>query len=88
MDVEDDVGAREVEQVGIAGDVARVVGEALAAVVGVLEPGELDHRPPGTVEHGDPLLQQRSQFGLCAHLPSTVAERGRIAIPAGSLGVW
>ena len=34
VDVEDDVGPRQVEQVGVAGDLARVVAEALAAVVG------------------------------------------------------
>ena len=32
MDVGDDLGPRQVEQVGVAGDVARVVAEALAAV--------------------------------------------------------
>ena len=60
MDVEDDVGARQVEQVGVAGHIAGMVGETLAAVVRVLEPGALQHRPPGAVEHDDPLVQQRS----------------------------
>ncbi len=56
MDVEHDVRPRQVEQVGIAGDVARMVGEALAAVVGVLEPGALQHGSPRAVEHDDPLV--------------------------------
>ena len=66
MDVEHDVGPRQVEQVGVAGDLAWMVGEALAAVVRVLEPGALEHRPPRTVEHDDPLVEQLSQPLFCA----------------------
>ena len=85
MDVEHDVGPRQVEQVGIAGDVARVVGEALAAIVGVLEPGALQHRPPGAVEHDDPLVQQCSQsVDSCAHVslhvPKEEGSRGSRAL--------
>src|SRR4029079_19590179 len=32
--------------------------EALAAVVRVLEAGALEHRPPGAVEHEDPLAEK------------------------------
>ena len=77
VDAEHDVRPRQVEQVGVAGDVARMVAEALAAVVLGREAGVLDHRPPGAVEHEDALCQQLSQSCLCAHMPSTVAERGR-----------
>ena len=61
VDVEDDVGPRQVEQVGIAGDLVRVVTEALAAVVRVREPARLQHRPPGPVEHQDPLRKKLAQ---------------------------
>ena len=61
MDVEDDVGPGQVEQVGVARDLARMVAEALAAVVGVGEPAALEHRPPGPVEHEDPLREQVAQ---------------------------
>ena len=70
VDVEHDVGTRQVEQVRIAGDVARMVGEPLAPVVGVLEPGQLEHRPPGAVEHEDPLAKKR--------LPVCRAYRSRV----------
>jgi hypothetical protein len=59
--VEDDVGPREVEQVGIAGHVTRVVLEAVTAVVGGGEPGALQHGAPRTVEHHDPLVEEFPQ---------------------------
>ena len=61
VNVEDDVGPRQVEQVGIPRDLVRVVTEALAAVVRVREPAPLQHRPPGPVEHQDPLREQLTQ---------------------------
>ena len=61
MDVEDDVGPGQVEQVGVAGDLARMVAEALPAVVGVGEPAPLEHRSPRPVEHEDPLREQVAQ---------------------------
>ena len=61
MDARDDVGPRQVEQVGIARDVLRMSGETLAAVVLRPEPGLLQHRSPGAVEHDDPLVHQRPQ---------------------------
>ena len=59
MDVLHDVGAREVQEVGVAGDVARVIPEAFAAVVAVGEGPGLDRGPVGAVEHEDPFGQQR-----------------------------
>ena len=61
VDVEDDLGTGEVEEVGIAGDLAGMVAEALAAVVRVLEPFPLQHRPPRAVEHENPLREQVAQ---------------------------
>ena len=55
VDVEHDVRAGEVEEVGVAGDVAQVAGEALAAVVLRRQPRTLQHRPPGAVKHRDAL---------------------------------
>jgi hypothetical protein len=57
MDVQDHVRARQIEQIGIACDLLRVVEEALAAIVGGREAGALNHRPPGAVEHEDPLAE-------------------------------
>ena len=89
VDVEHDVRPGQVEQVGIAGDVARMVGEALAAVVLGVEPGVLDHRPPRAVEHEDPLIQQLPQTLCCAHqrpLADVPKEDGAEA--PSSLGVF
>jgi len=65
VDVLDHVGPGEVEQVGIPGHLARVVAEALAAVVGRGQPPGLDRGPVGAVEHEDPLLEQ--PFEQVAH---------------------
>jgi len=59
MDVLDDVGAREVQEIGVTRNVARMVTEAFAAVVAVGEGPGLDRRPIGAVEHEDPFGQQR-----------------------------
>ncbi len=64
----DDVGPGQVEQVRVAGDVDRVVREALAAVVGGLQVGAVDQRPPGAVEHEDPLPGDPAD--LCPYVAS------------------
>ncbi len=88
MDVEHDVRPRQVEQVGVAGDVARMVGEALAAVVGVLEPGALEHRPPGAVEHEDPLAEKCFEsVARVAHVSLPCPKRWEPGL-TGSLGVF
>jgi hypothetical protein len=69
VDVEDEVGPRQVEQVGVAADVAGMVAEALAAVVGLVQAEPLEHRPPGAVENDDPLRQQLLETVPSAHLP-------------------
>ncbi len=89
VDVEHEVGPGQVEQVGIAGDVARMVGEALAAIVLRVEPGVLDHRPPRAVQHEDPLLQQVPQTLLCAHYrPLAYVPKEDGAEAPSSLGVF
>ena len=51
-----DLRLRQVEQVRVVLDVARVAGEALAAEVGLGEAAALQQHAPGAVEHEDPLL--------------------------------
>ena len=51
MDVEDDVGPRQHEQVVVALQIARMVREALAAEIGLSELVALDHRPHRAVEN-------------------------------------
>ena len=62
VDVAHDLGARDVEDVGIAGDVARVVAEALAAVRVLAAHLALDEHAPGAVEDGDALAENRFEF--------------------------
>ena len=64
VDVEHDVGARQVEQVRVAGNLAWMVAEPLAAVVRVAEAAALEHRPPGPVQDDDALREQVAQAGL------------------------
>ena len=64
MHVEHDVRLRQVEEVGIALEIARVVAEALAAVLGLVQLVPLEHRPPGAVEHDDALGEQLTQARL------------------------
>ena len=81
-------GLREVEEVGVALDVARVLAEALAAVLLLGELPPVDEHAPRPVEDEDPLGEQL--LDLCGR-PSRIGSRlesrepGR---PAGSLGVW
>ena len=70
---DDDVRPREVQQVGIARDVARMVAEALAAVRLLAAHLALDQHAPGAVEHRDPLAENgASSFcrvpGICIQL--------------------
>ena len=57
MDVAHDVRAREIEDVRVAGDVARVVAEAVAAVRLLPAHFALNQHAPGAVEHGNPFAQ-------------------------------
>ena len=76
VDVAYDLGPRQVEQVGVAGDIARVVAEAVAAV-GVLPAHlALDEHAPRPVEHGNALAEDRFEFFACAPHPSPLPPSG------------
>ena len=82
-------GLGQVQQIGVAGELARMVGEARAAVVLRLETGVLEHRAPGAVEHEDPLRQQLPQTLFRAHslLSPPCLKRTGAQAPS-SLGVF
>ena len=63
MDAADDVGTGQDQEVIVALDVHRPVGEALAAEVLLAQDMALDHRPHGAVEHQDSLGQQPLEGG-------------------------
>ena len=60
VDPRDDLGPRDVQQVGIAGDVVRVVAEPLAAVRLLAAQLALDEDAPRPVEDGDPFAEDAS----------------------------
>ena len=62
VDRGDDVGLGEREQVVVALEVARPVGEALAAVARLGRPVALDRRAHRAVDHQDPLAEQRGEL--------------------------
>src|SRR5262249_35044664 len=90
VDVRDEVRPGEVEDVGIAGHVDRMGREALATVITGPEPGAVDERAPGPVQHEDPLRREppdlRSHVPL-RHVTFPLAERDGNASCRGSLGV-
>ena len=55
MDLGDDLGPRQVQEVGIALDVACVITKALAPVLLLGELPTMDEHTPGAVEDEDPL---------------------------------
>ena len=57
VDLRHDLRLREVQQVGVALDVAGVVGEAVAAELLLGETPALQQDAPGAVEHEDPLAR-------------------------------
>src|SRR5918995_5064320 len=59
MDVLNDIRSCEVQDVWVALDVAGMVSEALAAIIGVGEASSLDRRAVGAIEDEDALRQQR-----------------------------
>ena len=58
MDVADDLGPGEREQVVVAPERLRVVGEARAPEVVLRERVALDHRAHGAVEHEDAFAEE------------------------------
>ncbi len=75
VDLLDDVGAGQREQVAVALDVQRVGRETLAAEVLLAQLLELEHRAHGPVDDDDPLRQERAQglFGGPETHPSSLA---------------
>ena len=63
MNVLDDVGPREAQQIVAAFELLRVVGELRAAKVALFELVRLDHRPHRAVEHEDASEQQLLEAG-------------------------
>ena len=57
MDFAHDVRPGEVEDVGIAGDIPRMVTEPIAAIRLLPAHLPLDEHAPGAVKHGDPFPQ-------------------------------
>ncbi len=63
MNLADELGLGQRQQVVVALLVAAVVGEPLAAVVGLGQAVGLDHRPHRAVEHEDALAQGGGEVG-------------------------
>ena len=76
VDVEDDLRIREVEQVGVARHVARVVAEPFAPVCVLPAHLALDQHPPRAVkEHDLPLEERRQSLGRAHAASIPVATR-------------
>src|SRR5918994_957973 len=89
VDVRDDLGARDVEDVGIARERSRVVGEPLAAVRLLAFDLALDQHSPGPVEHDDPLVEKLPELlDPFAQRKRSRPKEGRERELRGSLGVW
>ena len=94
MDAGDRLGLGEREQVVVAAQVARPVGEPAAAEVGLAEPVLLDHRAHRAVEHEDARLQEggqrlravRAQGGLGQRVSSGVRVTGPVQDTGGARG--
>ena len=61
MDVADEGGLRQREEVVVAPEVARVVGEPLATILGFTQAMRLNSGSHGPVEHQDTLFEQSRQ---------------------------
>ena len=61
MDLADDVGLRDIEDVDVVLQRAWVVGEALAAVVGFLETLRLEEGAPRSIENEDAIAERGAQ---------------------------
>ena len=77
MDALNHVRAGEDEQVVVALQVARVVGEARAAIVVLGEAVLLDHRAHRTVEHEDSLAEQGREEARGGSGASGVLRKGQ-----------
>ena len=67
VDLLDDRGLREDEEVVRPLEVLRVIAEPVAAVSRLVQPLALDHRPHRAVDHGDAAGEEGAQARLGAH---------------------
>ena len=67
VDLGNELRAREVEQVGITLDVAAVLAQQLAAVLGLGQPPAVDEHAPRAVEHADPAVKDLAELIGCGH---------------------
>ena len=89
MDLGDDLRRGQVEEIGIALDVVRMVAEALAPILLLREAATMDEDTPRPVEHEDSLREER--LHVCAGVFHEFGSRLRGREPEGSrgsLGVW
>ena len=63
VDLLDDVRLGEVQRVVVEAQIARVMGEFLAAVIGFDQVAGLDHGAHGAIEHQDAPVHPVEQFG-------------------------
>ena len=63
VDVADNGGLGQDQQVVVALEVVRMILEPLAAIIGFLQPVALDHRAHGSVEDEQALREQGGEFG-------------------------
>ena len=73
VDLRDDVGRRQVQEVGVALDVVRVRREALAAVLLLGQLAAVDEHAPRPVEHEDPLGEELSRWSRMSFTKSAPA---------------
>src|SRR4029077_4443244 len=62
VDVGDDVRLRQIERIVVQAQISRMMGELLAAVIGLLEMPRLDHGAHGAIEQQDALAHPLEQF--------------------------
>jgi hypothetical protein len=67
VDLLDDRGLRQDEEVVVALDVLRMVPKTSAAVGRLVQRAGLDHGPHRAIDHGDALLQERAQANFGGH---------------------
>ena len=75
MDLLDDGGAREAEDVVGTLEVTRMGGELRAAVGRLVEPVALDHRPHRSVEDEDAAIEQLTKFGGTVRLCHSILQK-------------
>ncbi len=67
MDVEDQVRLGQVQDVGVAGHVMRMLTEDLALIIARRQPGSLQHGAPGAIQDQYALVKQAPDGFCCCH---------------------